>query len=746
VVVTAARAAQTNNLRNPVLDDAVPFLEALLTGVPGSQYLEIRIIAKKGASRKRFYLIDSLKTQGIATALPLHLDGKENIYYGVAPRYEKREARSDEDRGDAVNQATAVWFDEIRKPAPDLPPFSWMVETSLNKVQGGYFLTTPTPDLERVERLNQRLMAAVDGDKVFNRGRILRLPGFINAKYEGQQRSYLVEFHPERRYTLEELEHLLPLLPARESEEVRERHHEGPFNPHHGEPLPEEVRERFLGYLKGLGLTRHADGRYKGPCPFPHEGGDSDGESAIYVSPISGTWYCFGSSHLDKRSGGVQAFRSLGFRVQLPEYIPNPDATRKLFSTKRGRPPEAAQGKAPAPDCDHHYQGYVDECWPIHQRRRKAALKQGHPNRLTGEAQKHWDHLASNTRSENAEFRYIEGRENTVPKLCISMEHPALASPDVEPLLVAWLGETDSTGETTSAVRRLRECGKGCKWVCEDHGEKFRGYATCGLPYDPLCLTDVSRDLDKARLPDLASESGEAYRSVWLLARYPLSAGLAGWKAELTRLQELWEESIGKIQRRKATKSAVLWRSFTAYYDPSEALVHWKFMVKEPASGAADRAVSALCAAMGAEIYDDRRYVHGELATLQLVENARSHLLGFSRDLPWDSKLVLFGAHYEATKGRHVFQALGPLSPKLAEVRKKREPLKCDEEVGNDRICGKKLRQVLDREDAPPEPPEVAPANDPGHGPSPPDTGGEAAKKTAAPRPGAFDDYWEVVL
>jgi hypothetical protein len=720
VVITAARTAHAEppgdyspNLRDPILEDAVPFLEALLTGVPGNQFLEIRTIAKGGASRKRFHAIDTLREQGIATALPLYLDGKENIYYGVAPRYERREAKTDDDRGDAVSLATAVWFDEIKKPPPDLPPFSWMVETSFNKVQGGYFLTAPTADLERVERLNKRLGAAVGGDNVWNRGRILRLPGFINAKYEGQQRSYLVEFHPERRYTLEELERLLPPLPARDDADVRDRTYDGPFNPHHGDPLPDDVKERFLDYLKGLGLTRNADGRYRGPCPFPHENGPSDGEASFYISPISGTWHCFGSSHEGARSGGVQAFRPLGFRVQLPQYVPNPDTTRKLGVIKRGTPLEEAQGKGPTPDSCHHYQGYVDECWPIHSQRRRSAARNRRPDRLTGEIQRHWDYLGANTQSKNAEFHYIVFPSPNVPKLCISMEHPILATPDLEALLVAWLGEKDVTGETTPAVRRLRECGQGCKWVCDDHGEKMRGFATCGLPYDPFCLTDVSRDLDKARLPDLDPETGEAYRSAWLLGRYALPADLAEWKAELIRLQELWEKSIGNLQRRKAVKNMLHWRSFTVYYTEDEALIHWKVMVKESAPGAADKALAALGATMGAEMYDDRRYVHGELASLQLVENARSHLLGFSRDLPWDSKLALFGAHYEATKGRHVFQALGPLKPRLAEVRKKREPLKCDE-------CGKKLRQILVKEGDSPGPREEVSVGNSAYGRSPP--------------------------
>ncbi len=116
---------------------------------------------------------------------------------GVAPRYESRHAETDTDRSDAVNLATSLWLDEITRPAPDLPPFSWMIETSVGKVQAGYFLEEPTADLDRVEHLNQRLGVVVGGDNVWNRGRILRLPGFINLNHPGGQRARLVEFHPD---------------------------------------------------------------------------------------------------------------------------------------------------------------------------------------------------------------------------------------------------------------------------------------------------------------------------------------------------------------------------------------------------------------------------------------------------------------------------------------------------------------------------------------------------------------------
>ena len=54
---------------------------------------------------------------------------------------------------------------------------------------------------------------AVGGDNVWDRGRILRLPGFINLNHPGGQRAHLLEFHPDLRYTLDELDRQLPQLP-----------------------------------------------------------------------------------------------------------------------------------------------------------------------------------------------------------------------------------------------------------------------------------------------------------------------------------------------------------------------------------------------------------------------------------------------------------------------------------------------------------------------------------------------------
>ena len=311
-----------SNLNPSSYPAAVKFLEALLEGVPETQYLEIRTLSKRSGAKKKFYRLSRLRQDGIEVALPGHLDGQTNVYYGVAPRYEPRKAESNADRGDAVNLATSLWLDEITRAAPDLPPFSWMVETSLGKVQAGYLLKEPTTDLDRVEQLNERLGIAVGGDNVGNRGRILRLPGFINLNHPGGQRARLLEFHPDRRYTLEELDRRLPELPSIDTDESRPpgtgKSRSGAFDPHWPYPLPLVLQERLVDFFKGRDLQRCPDGRFAGACPRPHKDGAAcDCKRAFYASPVSGSWCCFCSDHLGQTSGTVRAFAPLGFSVDL---------------------------------------------------------------------------------------------------------------------------------------------------------------------------------------------------------------------------------------------------------------------------------------------------------------------------------------------------------------------------------------------------------------------------------------------
>ena len=125
---------------HPAIAQAVPFLEALLAKANPSYFLEIRVISPRGRVHQYYHPIRDLFANGMVSALPFPWDGEANVYYGVCPRIRPA------GKADAVGQAVAVWFDEITIPPPELPPFSWLVETSVGKVQGGYFLKEATSE------------------------------------------------------------------------------------------------------------------------------------------------------------------------------------------------------------------------------------------------------------------------------------------------------------------------------------------------------------------------------------------------------------------------------------------------------------------------------------------------------------------------------------------------------------------------------------------------------------------------
>ena len=121
----------TSDIRN----EGAELLSALFRDAPDDQLLEFQIIAQGGAVlEQQYHQIGELRTNGFDTAIPTNYDGRANVYYGVCPRIRRRGTRDD------VELATAVSFEEITRAAPELPPFSWLVESCIGKVQGGYFL------------------------------------------------------------------------------------------------------------------------------------------------------------------------------------------------------------------------------------------------------------------------------------------------------------------------------------------------------------------------------------------------------------------------------------------------------------------------------------------------------------------------------------------------------------------------------------------------------------------------------
>ncbi len=230
------------------------------------------------------------------------LDGKANVFFGALPRSRQGGTAAD------VSVATCLWGDmDEGLPSPwpvSVPLPSIVVETSPDKAQVYWLLETPTPNLDLVEDLLRRLAVSLNGDlAATDRARILRLPGFQNIKYHSRPVARLLELHEDRRYSLEQMEAVLPpiseTLGNKGSDGRRERTHQGKFDPHAGGgDVPQVMSEEIKEELARRGARRYHDGRLIMPCPFPHVGGAvCDCCNAFYWSPLSGRFWCFCGDH-----------------------------------------------------------------------------------------------------------------------------------------------------------------------------------------------------------------------------------------------------------------------------------------------------------------------------------------------------------------------------------------------------------------------------------------------------------------
>ncbi len=198
-------------------------------------------------------------------------------------------------------------------------PLSWLIETSPGNYQGGILLADPVTDGAAAVRLLNALIAAglCDPGATGPLSRWARLPVGINGKpkhanEDGEPfRCRLVEWHPERRYTPEEIvEGLqLELAPAGRPKKInrrtsgataRTRGHEA------DEVLTRKAAENpVVTALKARGLykTPLGSGKHEITCPWVYEHTDSLDTGAAYFEPdelypMGG--FCCQHSHRDK--------------------------------------------------------------------------------------------------------------------------------------------------------------------------------------------------------------------------------------------------------------------------------------------------------------------------------------------------------------------------------------------------------------------------------------------------------------
>jgi P4 family phage/plasmid primase-like protien len=131
-----------------------------------------------------------------------------NAYFSVSLFAQDEPAR----RKNTMKEMHVVVLDDAQNISIDP---SWRLETSENNYQIGFILNQPITDAE----LGTRLLKEISRQSFVNKNdrngnnpvRYVRLPNAVNTKVNPPFRHSLVQFNPERRYTLEEIIEALTL-------------------------------------------------------------------------------------------------------------------------------------------------------------------------------------------------------------------------------------------------------------------------------------------------------------------------------------------------------------------------------------------------------------------------------------------------------------------------------------------------------------------------------------------------------
>lgn len=219
-----------------------------------------------------------------------------------------------------------VMLDDIgTKAAPrerlDGCPPSCLIETSNGNHQALLLFDEPCTDLPRAEALQDRLVEAglCDPGAKGPANRLSRLPVAINGKYSPPHQVELIEWHPERRYSIDQIDHgleLEPLTPAGSRSKVRTGSAVG-----HGTDVyqPRPAVNPVIAALRKLGLYKRplGSGKHDITCPWVQEHTDEvDHGTAIFeprdLYPLGG-FKCQHGHCADRRMHDLLEFLDITF-------------------------------------------------------------------------------------------------------------------------------------------------------------------------------------------------------------------------------------------------------------------------------------------------------------------------------------------------------------------------------------------------------------------------------------------------
>lgn len=188
----------------------------------------------------------------------------------------------------------AVMLDDIGGKVPIerlmLSP-NWLLETSPGNYQAGYVLAEPLADGLAVDRLMMAIVMAGLCDPGANgpRARLARLPVAVNGKHTPPFVCRMVNWVPQRRYTVEELVSGLQLDTAPAGRAKRPVLRGSQARPDDDDavwiPRPEE--SAVLAALRERGLYKAplGDGRHDITCPWVHEHTGAVDRGTAYFEP-----------------------------------------------------------------------------------------------------------------------------------------------------------------------------------------------------------------------------------------------------------------------------------------------------------------------------------------------------------------------------------------------------------------------------------------------------------------------------
>lgn len=199
-------------------------------------------------------------------------------------------------------------------------PPSYVIESSPGNFQAGYLFTEPQTDLTAVKGLNQSMVEAglCDPGAKSPATRYGRLPAASNGKCDPAFQCRLVQWHPDRRYTIEEIINRLELAPPTENRKTRTKS----ANRHVEDDVytPRADENEVITALKVRGLYKSplGSGKHDITCPWVHEHTDQTDHGSAYFEPSDlypvGGFKCQHGHGDQHRIGALLTFLSVTFR------------------------------------------------------------------------------------------------------------------------------------------------------------------------------------------------------------------------------------------------------------------------------------------------------------------------------------------------------------------------------------------------------------------------------------------------